>query len=491
MFLSHSFLFNLYLFCFLTTWSFAIKEQLPLLKCPDNFIQSGKACLKIQYAEMILTCPKGSKFDGDMCLTKKNIPAEKQCPQGYKKTRDDKCEKLITIAPLTQCEKDHVFSRRVCTKTKRSEPELQCPPGYQLQGFTCSRIFKSQAKLTCAPGTTLIQDKMLCSRTETMEPILYCPKSFVLSENGVCVRDMVKPAVYECDRGFTLQDDTCLRYIDVGEPLFVCATGTLKGSKCIISDIQPGTLRCRADGFELQHGRCIKKTIEEPSVICEKDQTLTSSGECEIKREVQGTIRCPPGTVLDHKKCVASETRPLLEYCPDGYEETQTNKCILRQEMYPETVCPKTYTLRDNQCSTTLVLAPEISCPASTVLHDHTCEGVEIIPAKPTCHRGIVQNGVCVETLRKPIKTSCPSGYQRTEKFCVNHSYIKPEPFCENGELEAHSYCQYVSVQNPTKVCPKGFSVGLSLKCQKADATEAKSVCSYGMRLDRGICVQK
>lgn len=486
-------LFRLHSFVLLITlfkYVYPLGAQPPILKCPDNYVQSGKACLNIQYSDMILHCPKGSVLEGQTCLTKKFVPAIRRCPGGYKETRDNQCEKEIHIAPLMQCDKDYILSRGMCSKTKRVEPELQCPPGYNLERFTCSRVVTTPAKLSCPSGTTLVKAKSACERVEYMEPILECPKSFMLSESGTCVKEIIKPSTRTCDKGFYLEGNNCVRNVEVGESFFVCPSGTPKGSRCLVSDIQPGSLVCRKDA-ELEHGRCVERIIEDPLIVCDQDQRVSSKGDCELKREVPGKFHCPPGSILQQKKCITVETKPLLEYCPDGYEEIRGEKCIQRYEEYPQFECPKHYQLRDGQCHSIIQVHPEPFCPPSTVFHNNICKGIDLGEAKYTCQRGKLENGFCIDNLIKPVRLSCPPGYQRDEQSCIAHSYSKPESFCENGELRGSYNCEYTSVVEPTKVCPKGFSIGLSKKCQKTDATEAKATCSYGMRLERGVCVMK
>lgn len=488
----------------------------PTLSCPKDYRQTGKVCLKVEYADFQYACPKGAQLedargvDGvPTCVAFEQVPATLTCPDGYIPGRDKKCERANRFPARVECDDKYSFTNGQCIRNILYETTLVCPKGHKLEGTQCMLHHKQPLIPSCSPGSELSydQDKPYCRRTEVVAPQVLCPTGYtrpheLLSANNIdvgrltegnieCIRTDVQPVELTCQKGFKLDGGQCIRSVDTGKPDILCETGVLNGKKCEVVDSAPPSLVCKK-GFTMEGDRCVRLIEQPPQFICEKGWKLSDhvgTPKCERVITVDSELRCPEGSVIQGKKCVSVETGPLVPNCKKGFEE-KDGHCVRRHAKRPEVVCPDNFELSHDKCVLVTISSPEQGCPPGTNRKGHHCESVSTTAPKPTCKKGRLDGFQCVESSTRAPRAFCPKNYTLEKDQCLAFDYIKPERVCPKGVPHGDK-CEIPVRVDALQSCPKGFVVGISGRCQRAHATDARHTCPAGTKLVDGICQEK
>lgn len=511
----------------------------PTVTCPKGYSVNGKTCLKIEYADISYTCPRGTSLEqpatttlletSPQCISFRQTLPNYVCPDGYTTTRDKRCERVTQFPARLECDPGANLVDQECKKIVHYDVSFACPRGSKLEGSRCVALSKEPLVPRCPDDRKLEfdRDRPVCKRIDTESPLIRCPPGYIESpvvrkgpaastgdlssssllsathiyEATECVRYDKQPLVLECAKGYKAEPGTgCTRTLEAGRPEAHCKTGVIDGTSkkvCRIVEEHMPSVICRK-GFNLDEpNRCIKIYEMPPDVICDKGYKLSESSlddsTCERKLESNAILTCPTGTELVGRRCVAQEQVPPTVSCPKGFEESADGTCIKRIGKRPDIVCPTGFHLSGNACLLIQKSPPQMVCPDGAIKHGSSCQTTEVIEAKPSCRKGRMQpDGSCSDRTIKNPKVFCPRGYQHIVEdgvdSCVSVDTIRPDKVCPAGTTTRGDQCDKPKIVEAVRSCPKGFVVGISGRCQRAHASDAKPICPNGLKLIGGLC---
>lgn len=453
-------------------------------KCHGNNNEVCDECLSgfNHNGECVEVCPYGNFPCSD---TAKCIPCNENCGLCYDDKKCEYCVKgiLYNGQCIEMCPSGYIVENNKCVKCTADCDEClpsdlskctKCKEGELLVGTVCVNY--------CPPGTfvKIENGRQICKECSVKCKTCYdedncieCKGNQYLMENGTC-QDL-------CPNGYTMVDNKCVRCTDVNcvncdnlnvSTCFECEEGfTLIGDICV--------KEC-GDGYykDEKLGKCLPcnfncntcfSTLD--CVSCAPGTYVNDKGFCDI---------ClPPKQIIDGK-CTECKAKDCQTCLPGKSQECK--------------VCETGFVLVDDKCVK--------FCPDGYTKIGNKCE-----PCSLNC--GVCDNNLVCLFCKPPSKLmgdkcveSCPPGTvandERTECVsCVDKDCIKCNPnatniciVCPGNTIPLEGKC--------VEVCPEGYYQSSNKKCEKCEINckvcndENCYVCEPGYYLnDQGKCVSK
>ncbi|XP_050086542.1 zonadhesin-like [Anopheles aquasalis] len=411
-----------------------------------------------------LVCPPGYERVNSTCVTY----YDKVCPVGYNLTTNGECQREILLEPScppgyshssepasghcehASCPEGYKLTGigKTCEKRELRSPK-PCPPGHDYYRGVCYR------RSHCRNGTV---DGAFCVERAFANPI--CPQGFVLRENDCATEGT-------CPSGSTYIDGSCLR---LAQPAS-CPEGTYRWGRLCVYPEAPECDRlphvqtsCSSEVD--QHGRCWHRVA--PS--CPQGYRLRD-GRCVVCQTEQPNCQAP--MAIRGENCVAERI-----VCPEGHF-LRGNVCILLHIALPR--CPSgEFGLCRGFC-----IAP----------HTPDCEAA-IEYTLPTCNRGLLYQGRCVEharcdpestlidnecRLRTFTDTSCHGKGTKIGEQCVGGL-----PQCPASYALTNGRCYSCAIENAQ--CSSGGGGGTLCKDSFCHLEEARCSASGSFFFDGYGC---
>lgn len=314
------------------------------LECKKGQLVKGD-CVETDVADVVQSCPKGSKSDGKGCYEVVTSEATAVCEKGYElDKKEKKCitEVLIQAMPTKKGESFKVDchgktdEKGNCYQTHKSDVAWVCEKGFEMDkhGKKCESIAHVEAEYECPKGyeTAATGKKADCIKTKVYKP--KCPKGFKQSDKGLCVK--------------TLKE----------KPSTVCPKGTDESKgKCYTVDVVPASVSCPKD-YDLQKDGCVK-------------EGWSKAGEDKVYKS---KFSCPKGFKLDGEDCIAYEKSKPTVVCEKGYD-LDGKKCIAVHAVAPQAMCPKGFVGGKGKDACTRVTYDKVrfECPKGSEDHGKKC----------------------------------------------------------------------------------------------------------------------
>ena len=367
-----------------------------------------------------------------------------------------------------------------------------CKDGYTLKGNKCvkeSNITKIEnASLKCANGYSYNSITKKCEMlvSNEVDATLTCPKGFIYaSTTGECLKS-----------GDTTIIDANLSYS--------CKTGTLVGTKCVITDATVTDAEkyytCPKGTLDSTTEKCIIRYEDEDAekvYTCEKG--VVDGDKCvEVtpnNKDAEKYYTCDEGT-LEGDRCVVSTTTVDADkeyYCASGTRSG--NSCIVSVPQtcssYP--VCSnRSYSVSVPTSSTGSSTGRYVYSSGSSRVYQEchyvsSCSGggttTTGLSVKYTCSNGTRDGDKCIIKNTVPAKENyrCDVGHL-VDKKCIDNNIkttdAKLTYKCEHGKLEG-SVTNEVDAKK-VYTCDIGQLEGT--KCNISDIWSTKPVytCKYG-----------
>lgn len=300
--------------------------------------------------------------------------------------------------------------------------DKRCPEGWELNGKQCARIVKEPPTVSCDSGMSYVDGKCVafvgvsrrcpstftetrttCERINETSPVFGCEDDFILTQEGLCLREIVLPDVELCPPGSVVKGDQCYMISRV-DPTFSCAGNAIvQGKRCIreeeydcTPEREDGVQQLTVDNFSSHNLRKRAKALHNAQQS--KDETTHSvnyvvKAVCKRITDEPAIKTCPDGGYLDGKECVVSkpvnsvlssggvdqEIGELTYQCPIDYllevdEATGEPVCRYTETTPIEYYCAEGV-LQENRCA--IYREPKVGCLTGFVMLDGVCQKIE------------------------------------------------------------------------------------------------------------------
>lgn len=211
----------------------------------------------------------------------------------------------------------------------------------------------------------------------------------------------------------------------------------------------------------------------------------------EVKILAQPEIACPNGFERTAGNiCLLLESLPAKKRCPGGWE-TNGNTCVGYATAPPDYTCDEGVA-HGNACSKQSSVPKVLQCPEGYSLQSdlHTC--TKHIQSRPwnICPPGVREvNGQCIITEKEQPHLRCPSGFHLESQMCEQLLENAPKTFCpplyqlvQNGKS-----CQREIVKPASMKCPNAYKL-VGKDCLKESRIPPNWVCRKGKLVDGNRC---
>lgn len=363
------------------------------------------------------------------------------CSDGFTETDND-CRAVEYEVLVIDCPAEYVANTESgikCINYTTANITLLCEDGYtQLDNGMCNRQTVSEAKYNCDdyPGATLT--------------------------NGMCVQQQTF-TLSRCENGWDYLSGQCRRVSNTSPAALECPTGTWNGSKCERARSASPTTQtvCYKQGYEGHFSR---------DSVC----TPYYTGSCPSGYNLQfhaGTCENSTGQTQP-VSCEAGDSVQTFSWCRDESEAYQG------QERY---ICNEgTYNSATGRCEWTDYYERQYSCPIGGTLSGSQCVTYEYKPYGNYCLSGGEYNastGNCEIDINEPAGRHCnspsvlePDGVscRLTEEY--EFQYCDDSTYSPNDD---YSMCERTLTEEPVLTCPDGYQVNESeVTCEKVVVTD-------------------
>jgi len=429
---------------------------------PYKMDKNSNTCTATTFAKPVVTCPKGAVEHKGKCLTTETAPLERACPKGTTETKDG-CQEAgkegtpdDEVEPKFTCPKGTKLDGDQCVSNEKVEGILTCDKGFELEGKKC--VSKVSVPMDCKEGE--FRDGR-CLRTETAPQTVVCPKKANYEGKGCAVVETSSPSAV-CDKGYVLSGKVCVRKVIItaqyenaskkdeiasfkckekvdengncymeekAKPAPVCPKGAdLKGKKCVSVEVVPPEYGCPKKFEASGKGECIQIIESKPS--CPKGYKA-AEGQCWKTVAESPAFACPPGATEDKGKCTKVGTVPAAAVCPKKASMDKSGRCIIPGKegtpgniVAPKQFCPKGYHQMTDGCVKDVSSKGDYVCDKGYVLKKKKCVAEHSIAPVMMCPKGFisVKGGKCTKTSYDPPSFVCPEGAVGKGKKCYQEA---------------------------------------------------------------------
>ncbi len=224
--------------------------------CPSGYSTEDRVgvtwCVKYGPARRVVSywCAAGYTLSGSTCTRTVSLPATATtvtaCPVGYS---GSPCTRSVAAGRSTVLVCSSGYSREgaLCKKTLTAAASVGCPYGYTLL-YSCYKIVNAS--------------KVRRWDRFNNKWVYECPAGYAESGSG-CSKTLTTASVWVCSPGWRRSGSTCFKEL-TAQPVpmtrYVCASGRLSGSVCVLTAAAVTTTRYSCTSGTLSGTRCLTTT---------------------------------------------------------------------------------------------------------------------------------------------------------------------------------------------------------------------------------------
>ncbi|EEA05386.1 uncharacterized protein CMU_023910 [Cryptosporidium muris RN66] len=325
----------------------------PHPKCPQgtDYDQSTNSC-KAKDAQLpLIMCPEGYVQEGEACVLKKSVPASFYCPLGYYQTNTNVCVKWY---------QDYM---------------LQCPPFLELR----QNSFALRQDLIPPPGAgrgPVLPVPQGTSIERKLQHVSYS-ESYTQREFFPTTQNQLAGNIQQTIEGALVGHSKVSRKqfeaLGSGTPILIKSEKT-RGMVCFGWGKRYKMIVNCPEGNILVNGKCVETRITNPDSVCVKGYQLDEIAQiCVHENTIQPLVDCPSFTELQqtpdgNPTCVGHKRDLAQISCPSGFEwVAETFNCQTLEFSQPSISCIKGYNLVNDPkgatCKRQESIPPTPSCP--------------------------------------------------------------------------------------------------------------------------------
>eukprot|EP00922_Rhytidocystis_sp_ex-Travisia-forbesii_P065088 GHVS01096751.1.p1 GENE.GHVS01096751.1~~GHVS01096751.1.p1 ORF type:complete len:534 (+),score=89.36 GHVS01096751.1:221-1822(+) len=239
--------------------------------CRKGFHLYNGKCVRVIEEEMRYQCKRGFVLKGDRCIAHRQSRPELLCETGFA-LKWGRCEAVENVdAELFCVNSAAALVDGVCVLQEAIDAVSTCPRGFQMTSEGCKRTVYAESELVCKQGTEL--RGKFCVNYETTEATKVCNRGKIGSD-GRCTEVQTAEHDSLCPRHFRKKDQSCLREVAV-LPEVSCSEGALvsRNGMCRVEVVRPADIVC-PKWYSLEMQGCTQMEEEDLIYRCKKGYKL-------------------------------------------------------------------------------------------------------------------------------------------------------------------------------------------------------------------------